>query len=104
MAASSFATLLNKYNLGLGETECIAFSFQDQFVISCDDPAARRVMAAQIGPKRLTGTLGLLVLAVRDKIVIADHAFASYQQMRAVGGYLPSRSEIEFGELLRTGP
>jgi hypothetical protein len=41
MSASSFGALLSKFNLGLGETECIAFGLQDPFVISCDDRAAR---------------------------------------------------------------
>jgi hypothetical protein len=62
------------------------------------------VMAAQLGSKRLTGTLGLLVLAVQDKIVTEDHAFARYQQMIALGGFLPSLSKTKFGELLRTEP
>jgi predicted nucleic acid-binding protein len=103
MSASSFASLLNKFNLGLGETECIAFSLQDQFVISCDNAAARHIMTAQFGPKKLTGTLGLVVLAVQDKIVAEGHAFACYEQMRALGGFLPNLSKIKFGELLRVG-
>jgi predicted nucleic acid-binding protein len=104
MPPSSFGMLLNKFNLGLGETECIAFSLQDQFVTSCDDAAARRIIAAEFGAKRLTGTLGLLILAVQDNIVAEDHAFGCYQQMRALGGFLPNLSKVEFGGLLRTRP
>jgi predicted nucleic acid-binding protein len=103
MPPSSFGQLLDKFSLGLGETECIAFSLQDQFVTSCDDAVARRVIAAEFGAKRLTGTLGLLVLAVRDKIVTEDHAFECYRQMRALGGFLPSLSKVEFAELVRMG-
>jgi predicted nucleic acid-binding protein len=104
LSAASFGILLNRLNLGLGETECIAFGLQDQFVISCDDAAARRVIEDQLGSKRLTGTLGLLVLGVRDCIVKQHDAFASYQQMRTLGGFLPDLSKREFHNLVHAGP
>jgi predicted nucleic acid-binding protein len=62
LPAETYFEILEKYRLGPGETECIAFARQypDITAISCDDRRARNVCAEVIGESRLTGTIGRL--------------------------------------------
>lgn len=100
LTPTEFSDLLQRHGLGVGETECIAFLSRTDFVVSCDDAAARKVLMSLYGADRVTGTLGLLILAVGKHEISLEAAFASYQQMRAAGGYLPALSLEGFTALL----
>jgi hypothetical protein len=95
-----FAALLNQHGLGVGETECIAYLGGSDFTVSCDDAAARRVLANLYGDGRVTGTLGLLVLGISAGEVPFERAFRSYVTMRDLGGYLPALSQADFSALV----
>ena len=100
MSPAEFGSLLDHHNLGVGETECMAFLAINDHQVSCDDGAARKVLSALYGPNRVTGTLGLLVLAVQANILAPEEAFSSYQLMRSAGGYLPNISATDFKALV----
>jgi len=46
-------------------------------------------VSQEIGPTRVTGSLGLLVRAVSARLLAPDVALAAYEQMRVRGGFLP---------------
>lgn len=101
LTPAQFGTLLAAHGLGVGETECLAHAQEvEHLLISCDDGRARKVLREELGPARVTGTLGLLVQAVRDQLLPLNSAFASYVQMIAKGGFLPPISIDEFKDLV----
>jgi len=79
-----------KYALGDGETECLAFASIRPFDICCDDGRARAAVNAEIGELRLTGSLGLLREAIGVKLLDQEGAFAAYELMKQLGGFLPN--------------
>ena len=96
-----FGSLLATHGLGVGETECLAHAHEmPELVISCDDGRARKVLRSELGSHRVTGTLGLVVQAVRDGLLSLEEAFASYTQMIAKGGFLPQISAEAFKKLV----
>jgi predicted nucleic acid-binding protein len=100
--ATQFLVLSERYGLGYGETECLAFATTTDVVICCDDGAARDAIAELIGSNRLSGSLGLLREAVRQRRVTAKGAFAIYEQMRAKGAFLPEVAEEFFADISDT--
>lgn len=74
-------------SLGLGEASSIAIAKTRGFVFACDDRAARRE-ANFLGVK-LTGTIGILIKAVRNSIINADGANKILKSMVAHGFYSP---------------
>lgn len=92
MSAVTFIALLEKYRLGDGETECLAFALSSTDVICCDDGRARRVMTQEIGTGRVTGSLGLLISIAADGLLAVDAAVDAYQTMIDTGGFLPNHS------------
>jgi predicted nucleic acid-binding protein len=100
MGTADFAALLAKHRLGAGETECLVMASTDGYVVSCDDGTARGVLSKSLGVEKVTGTLGLLIMAVQAELLSVSEAFASYQQMRALGGYLPALTGEEFKALV----
>jgi predicted nucleic acid-binding protein len=95
LPGAKFLSLLDKYQLGVGETECLAFATLGDDVVCCDDRRARTMITKELGQKRVTGSLGLLIRAVHHDLLSNDVAFASYQQMRRRGGFLPELSMEE---------
>jgi predicted nucleic acid-binding protein len=97
LPANSFADLLNLYDLGDGETECLAFADADaEFVICCDDGAARRVASGRCGEARVIGSLHLLRECVRQGIITAEAAQLTYELMKNRGGFLPDLAHDYF--------
>jgi predicted nucleic acid-binding protein len=77
-------------SLGLGEASSIAVAKSRGLVFACDDKAARGE-AALLGVK-LTGTIGILKRAVREKLVSPKEGDRLLAAMRAHGYYAGARS------------
>lgn len=77
-------------SMGWGEASCIAIAKARRFVFACDDRAARRE-AAILGIK-LTGTIGILVKAIRRKIIDRKQADGILALMIKQGFYSPVSS------------
>jgi predicted nucleic acid-binding protein len=87
--SSVFLDLLERFGLGDGETECLAFSVGTDFVVCSDDRKARQICEIIIGKEKVTGSLGLLREAVHLGLRTADEAFEIYIKMKTAGGFLP---------------
>jgi predicted nucleic acid-binding protein len=98
LPAASFLALLDRYGLGEGETECLAFAKLGDHIVCCDDRRARMMIASELGQKRVIGSLGLLVQAMHWNVLTLEAAFGAYEQMRRRGGFL---SEISIDDLIR---
>jgi len=96
IGADLFLSLLQRYNLGLGETECLTFAVNSEVVICSDDLKARQIAASIIGDDRVTGSLGLLRDAVRTGITTALIAWEAYERMKQEGAFLPDISRNFF--------
>lgn len=81
-------------SLGLGEASSIAVAKLSGFIFACDDRAARR--EAGLLDVKLTGTLGLLKKAIRDKIITLEEGNLILARMKEKGFYssVKSLSEI----------
>jgi predicted nucleic acid-binding protein len=98
LPAASFLDLLDQFGLGAGETECLAFAKIGDHIVCCDDRRARKMIAGELGQKRVIGSLSLLVRAVNCNLLTIEAAFGAYEQMRRFGGFLP---EICIDDLIR---
>ena len=86
---SLFFELLERYELGAGETECLAFASVQPLLVCSDDRRVRNVTTRELGEGRVIGTLGLLVRATDLSVLTPDAAIAAYELMRRRGGFLP---------------
>ena len=87
---ADFSSILNRYELGLGESECIAFAHQHGLIVCTDDGAARRASTQHLGASRVVGSLKLLRECVCHGLLVAEGAVSAYEQMKSCGAYLPS--------------
>jgi len=94
--AQDFEEALVRWELGLGETECILAAKGLGCTVGCDDGAARKVIKREIGASRLTGTVGLLRDAVAAGLITSEAAFEAYQRMKRLGGFLPRLTLFDF--------
>lgn len=94
--AEDFENALAEWGLGPGETECILAARVLGSWVACDDGAARVVIECEIGTARRTGTVGLLRDTVAAGLLTPEGAFAAYQQMKRLGGYLPHLTLADF--------
>lgn len=78
------AILTEELNLGLGEAETIAYSYEHGIRAVIDDAKARRV--AKRMAIKVTGTIGLLMRAEKEGIVASSYDIAL--KLREVGFYL----------------
>lgn len=90
ISASQFLELKNKYDLGLGETECIVYATNNSCTLVVDDLAARKIAIALIGQLRVTGSIGILRQCVSHSVLERGEAYEAYIRMKEAGGYLPS--------------
>jgi predicted nucleic acid-binding protein len=98
LPANGFVEVLTLYDLGDGETECIAFAdHDDAYVICSDDGSARAVASQRFGPERVIGSLYLVRECVRQNLINQGQARAAYELMRNRGGFLPEVAEDYFG-------
>lgn len=88
--AGTYLALSERFGLGDGETECLTFASHADYVVATDDRAARQAVVAIAGDTRLIGSLGLLRKAVQCGLCSAEAAYASYQTMKTLGGFMPN--------------
>jgi predicted nucleic acid-binding protein len=89
LSLHDFMTLLNRYALGYGEAECIAFCISEGLSFCSDDAKARKSAEAELGASRVVGTLYLLRECVRSGLLTREEAILSYEQMKVRGAFLP---------------
>lgn len=82
--------LFDKYSLGDGEIECIAYGLIRGEIIACDDRSARRAITNELGKEKLTGSIGLLLQLAEAGLITKDDAHTSYNSMVGMGGFLPA--------------
>lgn len=89
-SATEMVDALQEHGLGEGETECLLYAQASaDMLVVCDDRAARALLKGIIGPMRVTGTLGLLRIAVGLKVLTVADALGAYGRMKAAGAFLP---------------
>ena len=74
-------------SLGDGESSCLAIAAERGYVFACDDRLARSE-AVRLGIP-LTGTVGILIKAVRTGTIDLEKANAVLKRMIAAGFYAP---------------
>ena len=84
-----FLELVTDHDIGDGELESIAVCETTNRAFCTDDAAARRLATDLLGHPNVMGSLRLLKLAVAASLLKCTEAFASYNQMRDSGGFLP---------------
>jgi predicted nucleic acid-binding protein len=89
LTATRFAEILYLYELGLGETECIAHAEQRSLVVCTDDKAARKAAGAHLGQDRVVGSLRLMRETVCAGNIDPHQAYIAYEQMKVRGAFLP---------------
>lgn len=85
-----YLDLLDKYNLGDGETECITYALTNGFYVLTDDGKARQAVENEIGSRKVTGSLGLLKEAVDSNLITSAEAEIAYINMKDKGAFLPN--------------
>jgi len=88
VSVSQFKALKDTYELGDGETECIAICLNTGYNIATDDKKARESAHTELGDK-VVGSLFLLRESVRTGMLSCDDAKTSFQLMKHKGGFLP---------------
>jgi predicted nucleic acid-binding protein len=91
-----FAEILNLYDLGLGETECIALAHQRTLCVCTDDKAARKAAVQHLGADRVLGSLKLIRNCVCQRLLGSQEAFIAYELMKSRGAFLPPISTDYF--------
>jgi predicted nucleic acid-binding protein len=84
-----FVSLLDRYDLGYGETERIAFCISEGLSFCLDDGRARKSAEGELGASRVVDTLYLLRECVRSSLLTKAEAKLAYQQMKVRGGVPP---------------
>ena len=77
-------------SLGFGEASSIAIAKTRGYVFACDDRAARR--EADLLGVKLTGTIGIIIKAVKKKSLSSQEADVILNRMIANGFYSPVKS------------
>jgi predicted nucleic acid-binding protein len=86
-----FLGLVEDYNLGAGETECLAICLsRPDTLFCCDDRKARETARLLLGQDRVIGSLRLLRWAVEVDLMSGADAYIIYQEMKGRGGFLPN--------------
>lgn len=80
-------------SMGFGEASGIAVAKTRGFVFACDDRAARR--EASLLGVRLTGTIGILIKAVKNNLIAYKEADNILKAMVSYGFYSPVNSMKE---------
>ena len=91
-----FADILYRYELGLGETECIVHAEQRTLVVCTDDMAARNATKIHLGETRVLGSLRLIRECVCFGIITSQQAYIGYELMKTRGAFLPDVSASYF--------
>jgi predicted nucleic acid-binding protein len=102
LPATIYFDVLERFGLGAGETECIAFAKHDTTIdaVCCDDRRARSACERELGRQRLTGTLRRLAVAVSASELTSADAYGAYQRMLTAGAFLPTITVEQFDQLV----
>jgi predicted nucleic acid-binding protein len=87
-----YISILEEFNLGSGESECLCYGKLYNFSICTDDKKARRVGTRLLGESRVIGSIGLLKELNKQSIISREESYFYYLKMKSHGGFLP---EIE---------
>lgn len=96
ITAAQFAKAKAEWQLDDGETECILAAEAIGCSVASDDLAARKIVLARMGEARLSGSIGLLRLAVVAGSLTPAQAYDAYRLMVARGGFLPELAPSAF--------
>jgi len=96
IAPLQFAEILHRYELGLGESECILHADERDLTICTDDKAARAAALSYLGNDRVVGSLRLVRECVCAGITTSHQAYVGYESMRAKGAFLPDMDASYF--------
>jgi predicted nucleic acid-binding protein len=83
-------SLFTEFDLGDGETECIAIALIERYKLCCDDRKARKAAENKIGQPSCYGSIGAL------KKAVCTGANAGYNEMKSKGGFLPSNIDRSY--------
>jgi hypothetical protein len=90
VAATTVASISGSYNLGIGESECIAICQVDpDLTFWSDDRRARMVASTLLGADRVVGTADLLCACVAQGLMNPLDAYTAYELARSRGAFLP---------------
>jgi predicted nucleic acid-binding protein len=90
---SEFTNLKNEYDLGDGETECLALCKKNNLHFASDDFKARKCGVKELGEQRVVGSLFFLRESVANQVLTCDEAKNGFALMKSKGGYLPKVDE-----------
>ena len=96
ISAERYFELLDDFELGPGETECLVAAEQFGFSVCTDDSLARRASEEMFGAVRRMGSARLLKWFVEADLLRCIEASYSFQRMKDEGGYLPDLPEDFF--------
>ncbi len=88
---SAFNLLKQKYQLGLGETECILLCKTQGYIICTDDRKARLCSTGELGKECVVGSLYMLKECVGYNLISCDDSILAYCAMINKGGFLPKQ-------------
>lgn len=91
-----YLDLLDKYNLGDGETECLTYALTHNFYVASDDKKARQAIETEVGSLKVIGSIGLLKEAVNTELISSVEAEMAYVNMKRKGAFLPNLPENFF--------
>ncbi|WP_420578352.1 hypothetical protein [Ekhidna sp.] len=91
-----YRSMLDKYGLGDGETECLCISRKFGYRMASDDKKARSSGIKEIGRNRVIGSIFLLKRLVEKNVFNCSEAFERYVFMKVSGGFLPDYKKDEF--------
>ena len=94
-----FSTVIafqEKYNLGIGETECIVLCKKQGYAVCSDDRKASKTAIRELGSGRVLTSLRLLKDAVANTVLLCAEAIECYSQMLEKGGFLPTNLDESY--------
>lgn len=96
ISLSAITNLRDKYNLGLGELECLALCMNSNSLFCSDDNKARKCSTNELGKSRVIGSLHLVRQIVLESIVKCFEALEYYNVMILKGGFLPKNLDSDY--------
>ena len=97
IAATTVASISGNYNLGIGESECIAICQVDaELAFWSDDRRARSVATALLGANRVVGLADLLRASTAQGLISPLDAYTAYELARSRGAFLPPLDRSAF--------
>jgi predicted nucleic acid-binding protein len=93
ISLAEFISLKSKYDLGDGETECLALCKNNNYAIASDDLKARKCSAKELTEQNVIGSLFLMRESVRNHLLSCEDAKTAFSMIMSKGGHLPKVDE-----------